>query len=76
MHLILNLNISYFYLIKFHDFANNNQDGMKHQMKNAIQAQQVMTLQITLLTMNFSPSFATPIFQHLPNGSTSFYNVT
>ncbi len=35
---------SYFYLIKFHDFVDNNQDGMKLQMKGVIQAQQVMTL--------------------------------
>jgi hypothetical protein len=28
----LNLSISYPYLIKFHDFAGNIQEGMKHQM--------------------------------------------
>jgi hypothetical protein len=37
------------YFIKLHDFANNNQEGMKHQMRGATQAQQGMTLQITLL---------------------------
>jgi hypothetical protein len=44
MHLIFNFSISCFYIIKFHDFADNKQEGMKHQMKGAIQAQQVMTL--------------------------------
>jgi len=54
MHLILSLNISYPYLIKFHDFADftdkaSPQEGMRHQMRGATQAQQGMTLQITLL---------------------------
>jgi len=40
VHLILSLCISYPYLIKFHDFADNNQEGMKHQMRGATQAQQ------------------------------------
>jgi hypothetical protein len=44
VHLILNFNISYLYLIKFHDFANDNQKGMKHQMKVVIQAQNAMIL--------------------------------
>jgi hypothetical protein len=35
------------YLIKFHDFADNSQEGMKHQMRGATQAQQVMTLGVT-----------------------------
>jgi len=35
VHLILSLSISYPYLIKFHDFVDNNQEGMKHQMKGA-----------------------------------------
>jgi 1,4-dihydroxy-2-naphthoate octaprenyltransferase len=39
VHFILNLSISYPYLIKSHDFVNNGQEGMKHQMKGAIQAQ-------------------------------------
>jgi hypothetical protein len=39
MHLILSLNISYPYLLKFHDFVDNNQEEMKHQMTSAIQAQ-------------------------------------
>jgi len=43
VHLILSLNISYPYLIKFHDFADNSQEGMKHQMKGTTQAQQGMT---------------------------------
>jgi hypothetical protein len=49
LHLILSLSISYPYLIKFHDFADNSQEGMKHQMSGATQAQQGMTLQMTLL---------------------------
>jgi hypothetical protein len=48
---ILSLRISYPYLIKFHDFADNSQEGMKHQMKGATQAQQGMTLWITLLAI-------------------------
>jgi hypothetical protein len=35
VHLILSLIISYLYLIKFHEFVDNNQEGMKHQMKGA-----------------------------------------
>jgi hypothetical protein len=35
VHLILITNISYPYLIKFHDFANNLKEGMKHQMRGA-----------------------------------------
>jgi len=49
VHLIPSLNISYPDLIKFHDFADNNQEGMKHQMRGATQAQQGMTLRITLI---------------------------
>jgi hypothetical protein len=46
LHLILSLSISYHYLIKFHDFADNSQEGMKHQMRGATQAQLGMTLRI------------------------------
>ncbi len=35
--------------MKFHNFADNSQEGMKHQMRGATQAQQGMTLQITLM---------------------------
>jgi hypothetical protein len=49
VHLIPSLNISYPYLIKFDDFADNSQEGRKHQMRGATQGQQGMTLQITLL---------------------------
>jgi hypothetical protein len=49
VHLILNLKFSYPYLIKFHDFVDNNRKGMKHQMKGVTQAQQGMTLWIILL---------------------------
>jgi hypothetical protein len=55
----LNLSISYPYLIKFHDFADNIQEGMKHQMWRgwgATQSQQGMTFQITLIfTFYFLP---------------------
>jgi len=34
---------------KFHDLADNSQEGMKRQMRGATQAQQGMTLRITLL---------------------------
>jgi hypothetical protein len=46
VHLILSLTISYPDLIKFHDFVDNSQEGMKHQMRGATQAQPGMTLQI------------------------------
>jgi hypothetical protein len=49
VHLILSLSISHPYLIKFHDFADNSQEGMKHQMRGATQAQLGMTLRITLM---------------------------
>jgi hypothetical protein len=47
--LMLRLGISYPYLIEFHDFADNIQEGMKHQIGGATQAQQGMTFQITLI---------------------------
>ncbi len=45
VHLILSLSISYPYSLKFHDFVDNSigQEGMKHQMRGATQAQQGMT---------------------------------
>jgi hypothetical protein len=55
VHLILSLSveslsISYPDLIKFHYFADNSQEGIKHQMRGATQAQQQgMTLQISLI---------------------------
>jgi hypothetical protein len=39
VHLILSLSILYPYLIKFHDFADNSQEGMKHQMMGATEDQ-------------------------------------
>jgi hypothetical protein len=56
VHLILNLSISYPYLIKFHDFVDNSQEGMKHQMRGATQAQQGMTLLITLINQQLPTS--------------------
>jgi hypothetical protein len=49
MHLMLSLRISYRYLIEFHDFVDNIQEKMKHQMGGATQAQQGMTFKITLI---------------------------
>jgi hypothetical protein len=49
MHLMLSLSISYPDLIKFHDFADNSQEGMKHQTRGATQAQESMTLRIALI---------------------------
>jgi hypothetical protein len=49
MHLMLSLSISYPYLIQIHDFADNIQKGMKHQMGGATQGQQGMTFCITLI---------------------------
>jgi hypothetical protein len=40
VHLILSLSISYPYLIKFHYFADNSQEGTKHQMRGATLPQQ------------------------------------
>ncbi len=37
--LMLSFNISYPYLIEFHDFVDNIQEGMKHQMGGATHAQ-------------------------------------
>jgi hypothetical protein len=37
VHLILSLSISYPYLIKLHYFADNSQEGMKHQMGGGVQ---------------------------------------
>jgi hypothetical protein len=51
VHLILSLNISYPYLIKFDDFADNSQEGMKHQTRGGTQGQQGMTLHITPLSV-------------------------
>jgi hypothetical protein len=50
VRLTLSLSVSYPYLIKFHDFADNSQESMKHQIRGATQAQQGMTLQITLIS--------------------------
>ncbi len=36
-------------LIKFSDFMDNSQEGMKHQMRGATHAKPGMTLRITLL---------------------------
>jgi hypothetical protein len=33
VHLMLSFSISYLDLIKFHNFADNIQEGMKHQMR-------------------------------------------
>jgi hypothetical protein len=62
LHLILSLIISYPFLIKFHDFADNSQVGMKHQTRGATQAQQGMTLEITLLSL-LNLGFPTPCFK-------------
>jgi hypothetical protein len=40
VHLMLSHSISYPYLIEFHDFLQNIQQAMKHQMAVATQAQQ------------------------------------
>jgi hypothetical protein len=48
MELILSLSISYPYLITFHDFVDNSQERLKHQMRGATEAQQGMTLWISL----------------------------
>jgi hypothetical protein len=47
--LMLSHSISYPYLIEFHDFPQNIQQAMKHQMAVATQAQQGMTFKITLI---------------------------
>jgi hypothetical protein len=52
VHLILSLSISYPYLITFHDFADNSQEWIKNQMRSATQAEQGMTLRITLICVH------------------------
>jgi hypothetical protein len=42
VHLILSLSISYPYLIKFDYFADNSQEGVKHQMRGVTQVQEGM----------------------------------
>ncbi len=46
---MLSLSISYPYLTEFHDFVDNIQQGMKHEMRGATLAQQGMTFKITLI---------------------------
>ncbi len=53
VHLILSLSISYPDLIKFHDFVDNSQEWMKHQMRGATEAQPGMTLRILCYFENF-----------------------
>jgi hypothetical protein len=53
VHLIVSLNIAYLHLIEFHDFIDNSQERMKHQMMGATQAQHVMTLPIALMYQIF-----------------------
>jgi hypothetical protein len=55
----LSLNISYPYLIKFHDLADNSQEGMQHQMRGATPEQHGMTVLMTLV----SSSCLVPIAQ-------------
>jgi len=55
--------------MQFHDFVDNFQYGMKHQMRGATQAQQGMTLQITLIEFSwghhdFTPSFWASFHPH------------
>jgi hypothetical protein len=53
----MSLRISYPYFIKFHDFVfDNSQEGMKHQMRGETQAQQGMSLWITLVCKNPVPA--------------------
>ncbi len=63
VHLILNLNISYPYLIKFHDFENNSEEGMKHQMRGETQAQQGMTFKLTRMCEMLSLEFGNYLMQ-------------
>jgi len=56
VHLIISLNVSYPYLIKFHDSMDNSQEGMKHPMIGATQAQHGMTLWRALMYQIFSIS--------------------
>jgi hypothetical protein len=51
VYLILRLSISYPYLIKLHDLADNSQEGIQQQMRAATQAQQGMTFWITLIPL-------------------------
>jgi hypothetical protein len=77
VHLKLNLNISSPYLIKFHDFEDNSQEGMKHQMTDATQAPQGMTLWITLLLWHYSILHFDyhPQFQRNPGFISEFFRL-
>jgi hypothetical protein len=57
VHLMLSLSISYPYLIEFHDFADNIQQGMKHQMGGATHAMcwAVFTGRLSLGVRTFNP---------------------
>jgi hypothetical protein len=68
VHLLLSLSISYPYLIEFHDFADNIQEGMKHQMGGATQGQQGMTFSITLIFGFYLPWESDPS-QNVKTGS-------
>ncbi len=50
VHLIPSLSISHPYLITFHDFGDNSQEGMKYQKRGATPASQGMSLRITLFS--------------------------
>jgi len=69
VHLLLSFSISYPYLIFFFDFGYNGQEGMKHQMGDATQAQQGMTFQITVIFMFYFFTMKTDPFPKCENRS-------
>jgi len=70
VHLTLSLSISYPDLIKFHDFADNSQEGMKHQMRDVTQTQQGMTLPITLIATLYQYHYQAKMSQVRANKNT------
>jgi hypothetical protein len=66
---MLSLSISYPYLIEFHDFADNIQEGMKQQMGGATQGQQGMTFCITLIFGFYCLPWESDPSQNLKTGS-------
>jgi hypothetical protein len=70
VHLTLSLSIPYPDLIKFHDFADNSQEGMKHQMRDVTQTQQRMTLPITLIATLYQYHYQAKMSQIRGNKNT------
>jgi hypothetical protein len=75
VHLIPSLSISHPYLITFHDFGDNSQEGMKYQKRGATPASQGMSLRITLFStmlQGLEPILETTTWKQLNAINSSF----